>query len=436
MYKYKILCQVGYICDEIYRCKGCRYEINRVKDSFYCKNTKDFERDGYRIMEKGNVLVIGNSGVGKSTLINAVLGEVKAKTGAGTEGTTKGLELYEGAELPFRVIDTIGFEPTFIKEQLAIHAVKKWSKDCAKKGKEDNQINVIWFCVDGTSKKLFPKAIQSLSRATSIWKSVPVIVVITKSYSVLEREENIEMVQNAFASQKKYSKNLKKIIPVVADTYRLNETAFAPPEGISELIDLTNEFMPEGLQAGFNDLARFKLERKRALAQSVVGASTVSAAIVGASPTNIADSLVLMPLEMAEINGIGMIYGLNNKEQLQKFKDSFVEVGAVTTTAKALISNLKNIPGIQIAGSVLNAIVAGSMVAALGEATIYAMEQVYLGKKTFDDIDWLKKLLESKLSQDLINRVVEIAKIVSKKGGKLEIKDIAQIITELFVSKK
>ena len=122
-------------------------------------------------MNKGNVLVIGNSGVGKSTLINAVLGKKDAETGYGTKGTTKGLELYEADNLPFRVIDTIGFEPTLIKEQMAINAVKQWSKKCAKEGKSDNQINVIWFCVDGTSRKLFAKTIQSMSRATSMWKS-------------------------------------------------------------------------------------------------------------------------------------------------------------------------------------------------------------------------------------------------------------------------
>lgn len=54
-------------------------------------------------MKRGNVLVIGNSGVGKSTLINAVLGEEKAKTGWGTEGTTNYLEIYESDEIPFRM---------------------------------------------------------------------------------------------------------------------------------------------------------------------------------------------------------------------------------------------------------------------------------------------------------------------------------------------
>ena len=40
---------------------------------------------------KGNVLVIGNSGVGKSTLINAVVGEQVAVTARGTAGQTNRL---------------------------------------------------------------------------------------------------------------------------------------------------------------------------------------------------------------------------------------------------------------------------------------------------------------------------------------------------------
>ncbi len=54
---------------------------------------------------KGNVLVIGNSGVGKSTLINAVVGEQVAVTGRGTAGQTNRLEIYgEDDASPFRIM--------------------------------------------------------------------------------------------------------------------------------------------------------------------------------------------------------------------------------------------------------------------------------------------------------------------------------------------
>ncbi|MDD3028588.1 MAG: GTPase domain-containing protein [Erysipelotrichaceae bacterium] len=380
-------------------------------------------------MERGNVLVIGNSGVGKSTLINAVLGEEMAKTGWGTSGTTNKLDIYESEVIPFRIIDTVGFEPSFIKAQKAINAVKKWSKDSAKDGHEDNKINVIWFCIDGTSRKLFPKAIKDLSKATSMWESVPVIVVITKSYSTPERLENIEMVNNAFATQKKYSKNLRKIIPVVAATYELNDTAFASPDGITELIEATNELMPEGIKAGLKDVSKFKLERKRAFAQSVVGVSAAAGAVIGAIPIPIADALVLSSLEIAEINAIAKIYEIDKNETSSKFMNTIVEVGTVSLAAKTAISTLKSVPGINIAAEVLNAIIAASIVAAIGEGSIYVFEKIYLGEKTLEDIDWVKKVMEDEFSSEFLSRVESVIKSV---GSNINVKDVKKMVPDLL----
>lgn len=378
---------------------------------------------------KGNVLVIGNSGVGKSTLINSVLGEETAKTGWGITGTTDKLEIYENENIPFRIIDTVGFEPSFIKKFKAINAVKRWSKNSAKAGKEDNQINVIWFCIDGTSSKLFEETIKSLSSATSMWESVPVIVTITKSYSIPEREKNIEMVNNAFAKQKRYSKNLRKVIPVVASTYVLNDTAYAAPEGITELIDATNDLMPEGIKAAETDIARFKLNRKKVFAQSIVGTATTAATVVGAMPIPFPDAMILSPVEIGEVNALAKVYGIKNNEDSKRFLNSIVEVGTVSVVAKGAINALKAIPGVNIGASVLNAAIAGFIVAAIGEGSIYAFEQIYLGNKTVQDIDWVTKILESKFSSEFITKAQSaIEKISDTTDGK----SIVKILLDLF----
>ncbi|MEA5040507.1 MAG: GTPase [Clostridiaceae bacterium] len=382
-------------------------------------------------MDKGNVLVIGNSGVGKSTLINAVLGEECAETSWGPEGTTRELKLYEVDGIPFRIIDTVGFEPSFLKEQRAIHAVKKWSRESAKSGHGDNGISVIWFCVDGTSRKLFPKTIKDLSKATAMWESVPVVVVITKSYSVPEREQNIEMIYSAFAKQKNYSKNLRKILPVVASPYILNETAYAPPEGISELIDITNEIMPEGVKAGAKDIAKFKLTRKRALSQTTVGAAAVAGVAVGAIPIPFSDAALLGPTEIAEINALAKIYEINRDEKSKQLLNSIIEAGTVGTAAKTALSSLKSMPGINMAASALNAIVAGVIIVLLGEASIYVFEQIYLGEKSVTDIDWVTKIIESKFKSQFAEKIKLVAGKIADKSGK---HTISQIITDLIKS--
>ena len=379
-------------------------------------------------MERGNVLVIGNSGVGKSTLIHAILGEDTTVT------MTKELLVKEPsdeqkANIRFRMIDTVGFEPSWIKTHNAIQAVKKWSADSMKDGKTDSQIHVIWFCVDGTSKRLFAETISNLSKATALWTSVPIIVVITKSYSVPEREENRKMVYNAFISQKKFSRNLKGVIPVVSDTFVLNENAFAAPEGIEDLVEVTNSLLPEGIRAAKDDMASFKLKRKRALAQSIVAAATTGGVVVGAVPVPVPDTAILVPTEMAMITAVAHVYGIKKDERANEFFTTMIGAGTVSLAAKTALTALKAIPGVNIGAAVLNAVVAGCIVAALGEGSIFAFEQVLLGKKTLDDIDWVTKVIESKLSNQFIEKVSNVIKKVSENADS---KTIVEAVLSIF----
>ena len=262
-----------------------------------------------------------------------------------------------------------------------------------------------------------------------MWKTVPVIVVITKSYSVPERDRNIEMVNNAFAKQKHFLKRLRKVIPVVAATYILNDIAFAAPEGITELIDATNVSMPEGIKAGDQDIANFKLSRKRVLSHGLTAVSTTAAAVVGAVPIPFPDALILAPLEVSLVNGIARVYGISNNEESKMFFKSIVEVGTVGVAAKALINALKLIPGVNIGVAVLNAIIAGSIVAVLGEGTTFVFEQIYLGKKNFTDIEWLKVVLDEKIA----SKTQFIVKILTDQLKKdTDMKDLANIFTDLL----
>lgn len=157
------------------------------------------------------------------------------------------------------------------------------------------------------------------------------------------------MVHHSFANQKQ-RKNLRMVIPVVASIYVLNDSAYVAPEGV---------------QAAEKDISAFKRNRKRVLSQSIAGVSTAAGVVAGAVPIPVPDAALLTPIEIAEINALAQVYGIHKGEECKRFFDSIVEIGAVSVVAKAVINARKAIPGIGLAASVVNAIIAGCFVAAI-----------------------------------------------------------------------
>ena len=86
-----------------------------------------------------------------------------------------------------------------------------------------------------------------------------------------------------------------------------------------------------------------------------------------------------------------------------------------------------------ILGIIINAVIAGSIVATLGEVSVYAFEQIYLGNKSLDDIDWIKKVVESKLSKSFVEKVNQIIEKLNDES--VDYKTIANMIVKTFFSK-
>ena len=116
-----------------------------------------------------------------------------------------------------------------------------------------------------------------------------------------------------------------------------------------------------------------------------------------------------------------------------------LEVGTVSTAARTAISALKAIPGLNIGASALNAVIAGSIVAGMGEGTIRIFERIYQGEHTIDDVEWAQKALESHLSREFVEKATgAIAKAsgseVSNVTGKEQRKALAKLLTKALLS--
>jgi len=384
--------------------------------------------------DKINVLVLGTSGAGKSTLINAIMHVNTAKTGAGN-AVTDAITVYEDVDIPFRMIDTVGFEYGFFRQNKIKHDLARFCKEGIKRVEPEKLIHMIWFCIDGTIKRIDQQVLEYTRSITADWKDVPIIIVFTKSYSEPDVAENMSMAAKAVQiynlNHSRAPLNVKEIIPVIAKEYAINDTYIVPQKGLDVLISKTNELAPDAKRLANKTIKEIDIKLKNGISSSMIAGATAAAATVGAVPIPIPDAPALISIQTGLLKSLTNIYDIHDDSAINNIINTTLSVGATTTIGKSMLVGLKSIPGINIAASVMNALVAGIVTFSIGEACKVMCVKVYSGELDSTIIDYEKEIAETyrKYAPRVLKGVEEFFR---SHKGQFTLNDITKFLSTLI----
>lgn len=208
----------------------------RISEEFFEAEKKDWLKSS----EIGNVIVVGKTGVGKSTLINSFIGKEFAQTGVG-EPITQSLTSYQSELVPLQLYDTRGLEldnKVQSKIRKEIFSEIKNSTPLKRLKGEDKKIDVCWYCLDSTLGRIEDTDLEWID-ALSL--ELPVIVVLTKAYPRKKARLFLDELERMYL-------NCKKIVPVYAKEYKENGEVYIHSHGLEELCAATYDFLPENIQ--------------------------------------------------------------------------------------------------------------------------------------------------------------------------------------------
>lgn len=187
-----------------------------------------------------NILIIGKTGVGKSTIINKIAGKKIVETGSG-KPITQEIQKCEISD-KVTIFDSQGIEVAnyqSTKENIEIFLSQNATKDC------DKMIHIAWLCIAETGRRI-EKADLELWEMLQNYK-VPTLIIITKA----EQDKDEHKQKFSEIVKKEFGVSDKQVVRIraleIADDYGKTKKAM----GIKELLKKTRKIQ-KSKNAPFN----------------------------------------------------------------------------------------------------------------------------------------------------------------------------------------
>ena len=346
-------------------------------------------------MKNIDIIVMGKTGAGKSTLINTVLEEELAPTGTGQAVTRQnkvyskimmlpvaadGKGQYGMIDCRLNMYDTVGLEIDDSITNTTLKEIRKHIEE-ARINMNSDDIHLVWFCVNDRSNR-FESYELELIRKLSIDYEIPFIIVLTQCFSNEQGELEIKIKETI--PEVPYKRILAKDYKTRAGIMAAFGITELIQSSINDYINLKVKIMEKKLNS-IDDRLRERIERIERQGKEIIDKHVSRATKIGFIPGG------CIPI----VHGIciDLIAQLNKLAGLHMGKDfagdifSDVIVGIIVTPFMVV--------------PLASALFAGAYVQAIGENYLETLLSV-IGQssdKELQDEVWMKERLTMELKK-------------------------------------